>query len=162
MRALKTNRLQKPVKNTSFQKVETLLYRYGAFEQAIIEKRQQIEEIKKYGLQKRSTSLVRISKSRAKGNLTDAELAERKIEEIEASIDKMIEYLDLIDEALETISNDKYFDIIRMKYFEGMTHEDIAFELECDVSTVSRNKNRLITKLGIYLFPDDSMVEIFT
>lgn len=105
---------------------------------------------------------MRISNNRTINNLTDAELAEKKIEEIEASIDKMIEYLDLIDEALEKISNDDYFDIIRMKYFEGKTHEEIAEYLNVDVSTVSRNKKRLINKLAIYLFPDDSMIEFLT
>ena len=162
MKALKSNRLLKPVKDTTFRKVETLLYRYADFEKAIYEKRQQIEEIKLHGIQKRSKSLVRISNNRAINNLTDAELAERKIEEIEASIDKMIEYLDLIDEALEKISNDDYFDIIRMKYFEGKTREEIAEYFNVDVATISRHKKRLINKLGIYLFPDDSMIEFFT
>ena len=45
--------------------------------------------------------------------------------------------------ALQAQRFDPYFRIIRMYYEEGMTNEDIAGELEVDVSTVVRNKQRL-------------------
>ena len=44
---------------------------------------------------------------------------------------------------------------------EGKTHEEIAEILGKDVSWISKNKNRLISKLKIILFSDDVLKEIF-
>lgn len=60
-----------------------------------------------------------------------------------------------IESALKTIENDCYYSIIEYKYFDNMTLEDIAEILEVDVSTVSRQRNRLVTRLKWLLFPED-------
>jgi len=49
-----------------------------------------------------------------------------------------------------------------MKYFESKTREEIAEELEVDVSTITRNKNRLINTLKITLFSDEVIYELFS
>jgi len=49
-----------------------------------------------------------------------------------------------------------------LKYFEDKTREEIAEELDCDVSTVSRNKSRLINKLLVRLFSDDALAELLS
>ncbi|KLU66738.1 sigma-70, region 4 [Desulfosporosinus acididurans] len=64
-----------------------------------------------------------------------------------------------IDRALEVIKGDKYHDIIPMKYFDGMTIEDIALSLGCDEKTVRRNKSRMVNKLKIMLFGADALSE---
>ena len=64
-----------------------------------------------------------------------------------------------IDKSLSSF-NQSDVDLIRMKYFEGLTHESIAEKLNCDVSTISRRKNKLISKLGFMLFTDDAIQEI--
>lgn len=161
IRELERHKLIKPTKDNTFNKAEKLLYNYNNFKQAIDKKLEQIESIQVEGLAKRSKSIVIFSNNNNHQTLTDAERAEAKIEEIQASIEKLEGYIRMIDDALDNISNDKYFDIIKMKYFDGLTHEDISFELDCDISTVARNKNRLIHTVKIYLFPDDSMVEFF-
>ncbi|KPU43020.1 hypothetical protein OXPF_34520 [Oxobacter pfennigii] len=68
-----------------------------------------------------------------------------------------------IERALKCIEDDKYYKIIELKYFlkknsqEQYTYEDIAFILEKDESTIRRNKNRLITKLKLYLFGAEAL-----
>lgn len=49
-----------------------------------------------------------------------------------------------------------------MKYFEGKTREEIAEHFDVDVSTISRNKNRLINLLQIRLFSDEVIYQIFS
>lgn len=49
--------------------------------------------------------------------------------------------------ALRELSYDPYIDIIYLQYRDGKTLEWIAEYMEKDVSTVKRNKKRLIKKL---------------
>jgi RNA polymerase sigma factor (sigma-70 family) len=62
-----------------------------------------------------------------------------------------------IERALEPVKDDRYYDIIPMKYFDGMTIEDIAERFECEEKTVRRNKNRLVNKIKIMLFGAEAL-----
>lgn len=66
-----------------------------------------------------------------------------------------------IDFALEEISNDIYFEIIPMIYFKEYTREDCAEHFNTTVTTISRNKTRLVNQLKNYLFSDDVIFELF-
>lgn len=66
-----------------------------------------------------------------------------------------------IEAALEEITDDVYYDIIPMYYFEGKTREDVAEYFDTTVTTISRNKSRLINKLKVRLFSDDFIYELF-
>ena len=57
---------------------------------------------------------------------------------------------------------DEYYEIIRLKYFEKKKGEEIAEYFDVETSTISRNKNRLINVLKIYLFSDDVVNELFS
>lgn len=50
-------------------------------------------------------------------------------------------------EALDRLRNDMYFDIIPMYYHNRYTLENISERLYTDISTVSRNKKRLLIEL---------------
>lgn len=66
-----------------------------------------------------------------------------------------------IDEALDSIKDDIYYEIIPMVYFEGDTREAVAEYFDTTVTTISRNKNRLVNKLKVRLFSDDVIYELF-
>lgn len=66
-----------------------------------------------------------------------------------------------IDVALRVVENDVYYEIIPMYYFENKTREMIAEYYDTTVTTVSRNKTRLINKLKPILFSDDVIYELF-
>lgn len=55
--------------------------------------------------------------------------------------------------AIRQLLNDQYIDIIFLQYRDGKTLEDIAYLLNKDVSTIKRNKKRLILRL--YSLLDD-------
>ena len=161
LKEFRNHGLIKPIHNVAFQKTEKVLYGYRNLKNAIAKKTQLIESIKADGLKRSSTSIVSYSAGTAYEVLTDAEKAADKIEAIRASISELNGYIEKVDAALLMISDEPHYDIIRMKYLDGATREDISFELSCDVGTVTRNKNRLINILKIYLFPEDSITELF-
>lgn len=49
--------------------------------------------------------------------------------------------------AIQGLRFDPYFRIIGLYFGEGKTNEQIAAELDCDLSTVMRNKKRLCLKI---------------
>ena len=67
----------------------------------------------------------------------------------------------LIEEALLEIKDDPYYKVITMIYFDQMTREQVADHFYTTVTTISRNKTRLVNKLKIRLFSDDVIYELF-
>ena len=66
-----------------------------------------------------------------------------------------------INDALDMIMDDLYYDVITMYFFEKKTREEIAEQYDTTVTTISRNKTRLINKLKPILFSDDVIYELF-
>lgn len=66
-----------------------------------------------------------------------------------------------LNEALKEIKNDQYYEIITMTYFKNRTREYIAEYFDTTTTTVTRNKNRLINKLKIMIFSDETIREMF-
>lgn len=158
---LKKSNMLKENKQTPFQKTETLLYNYNNFKQLVEDKYNQIKMIQEDGVPKKSSSIT----SFTAGNFEvkcEMEKCEDMIYAIMQSLKTTENFIKLIDDALDSISNDSYFEIIRLKYFEKQTREDIADYFDCDIKTVSRNKNRLINMLQIRLFSDEYIFHIFS
>ena len=158
---LKKQGLMQDGKHTTFQKTEQLLYNYMNFKAAIEDKHKHIDFIKRNGIQKKSKSITSFGGNTSFEVMTDSDKEQDQIESLEKSIIITKRYIEVIDDALSKNANDKYYDIIRMRYFEGQTREKIAEHFEVDVATISRNKNRLINLLKISLFSDDVIREIF-
>lgn len=67
-----------------------------------------------------------------------------------------------LEAALRTIEDDPYFDVIRRFYFEGETRESIALDLNTTVTTISRNKTRLLKALAPRIFSEEVIAELFS
>lgn len=154
--------LLKDNKQSAFQKTEILLYNYNNFKEAIKEKRTQIKEIRSHGLKQRSKSITSFSAGNNFDNKYPEELEEEKIIHLENSIKITKNLISIIDKCLEKLHEDEYYEIIRLKYFEKKKGEEIAEYFDVETSTISRNKNRLINVLKIYLFSDDVVNELFS
>ena len=70
-------------------------------------------------------------------------------------------FVDIIDKALKELLDDMYYDIIPMIYFEKLSREQVAEYFDTTVTTISRNKRRLINKLKYQIFADDVIYELF-
>lgn len=71
-------------------------------------------------------------------------------------------FVHIINDALKSIEDDDYYDIIPMIYFENRSREEVAEFFDVTVTTISRNKTRLINKLKTLVFADDVVKEIFS
>ncbi|MDR0405895.1 MAG: hypothetical protein LBH54_03750 [Clostridiales bacterium] len=60
--------------------------------------------------------------------------------------------LSRLDDALDAVRDDCYFAVIRMRYLEGVKDEDIAERVCCDVSTVRRNRKRILQRVAVRLY----------
>lgn len=83
------------------------------------------------------------------------------IENNQDNAEKTKKLIEIINAALKTIEKDKYYDVIRYIFFENRTREEIAEKLDCEVKTVTRNKNRLVNQLKMIIFSDDVIRELF-
>lgn len=155
---LKKERFFKENRHSPYQKTEHLLYNYNNFKAAIKDKEDQIADIQQWGLGQRSKDIVMIPT----GGTSETTPEEDKIVALQHSIQITKKFIELVDAALQRIRKDKYFDVIPMLYFEGKSREYIAERFEVDVSTITRNKNRLINRLKISLFSDEVIMEIFS
>lgn len=139
-------------KNDIFKNTEAVLYNYKTIKETIPQRNAQIKSLKKYGLPKKSKSITVMSSEHVK--LEENDLLDMTIKNIKKSIIKTQTVLNYIDNILSKFKNDPYYNIIELKYFEKMTQEEIAERLQKDVSTINRNKNRLVNEIKVYLMPN--------
>ena len=155
----KKSMLVKEQAKTPYQKVEYLLYNYNNFKRGIQNKQERIDDINKHGLGQKSKSITSYGGA---GTAKDQEeVVKEQVRSIQRSINSTERCIQNIDDALKRIDDDEYAGIIKMRYIEGKSQEEIADYYEVNPSTVSRNKSRLINELKIILFVDEVLRDIF-
>ena len=82
------------------------------------------------------------------------EIELERIEHLKFENAKLEKRIIRVDNALEGIKNDGYYDIIILRYFKEWTIDEIAEDFEVDRRTIGRNRTRLIKKLQYSLFPE--------
>ena len=65
-----------------------------------------------------------------------------------------------VDRILKKFKTDKYIEIIKLKYFEKRTQQEISDYFAKDPATIWRNNKRLINEIKVYFFPNDVISEI--
>ena len=65
-----------------------------------------------------------------------------------------------VENGLKQLRYDPYFKILEMRYFEGRTLEDIAYEYNTSAMTISRQRHRLVKELSLRVFPDETVGEM--
>ncbi len=82
------------------------------------------------------------------------------LEKLEEEIARIENVVNMVERALDTIRNNKYYDIIEMKYFDELTFEHISEKLNISVITAKRYKNKMIRQLQLVIFSDDVIKNI--
>nr|DAI39273.1 MAG TPA: Protein of unknown function (DUF722) [Caudoviricetes sp.]DAY35573.1 MAG TPA: Protein of unknown function (DUF722) [Caudoviricetes sp.] len=157
---MKTDREIKTEKQlTPFQKTEKLLSELSLLKGAIDSKNMLIEDLKKEGIsiQKRETG---VNVQSSKVYLSELEKVENRIEKLKEEIVRIENVVNMVERALGTIRNNKYYDIIEMKYFDDLTFEHISEKLDISVITAKRYKNKMIRQLQLVIFSDDVIKNI--
>ena len=157
---MKTDREIKTEKQlTPFQKTEKLLSELSLLKGAIDSKNMLIEDLKKEGIsiQKKETG---VNVQASKVYLSELEKIENRIEKLKEEIVRIENVVNMVERALGTIRNNKYYDIIEMKYFDDLTFEHISEKLDISVITAKRYKNKMIRQLQLVIFSDDVIKNI--
>lgn len=145
--------------DSTFKNVELLLYNYNALKASIKDREEQIRDLKNYGIQEKSSSITTIVENVQKQS--KSEQIENAINSLEQHIYRTKVFLRYIDRVIKKFETDEYYSIIKLKYFKGKSIEQIAEAMNRDISTISRNKNRLINELRPLLLPNDVISNIF-
>lgn len=150
------------VEKTAYQKCEQLLYNYNNFKKILVDRQQEIEELRKYGV---PTKCGGVTDFVQKGGLPQGivlpeESVEAAVHTVQKSVQGIVDAIALIDKCMATLRNDPYYVVLPMRYFEGRTLEDIGVELGKDTATISRNRVRLVKELSMRLFPDQYINEL--
>lgn len=149
----------------SFDNTIKLLYEYPKLKESIKDREEQIEDLKKYGIPSKSKSITSINMGTKREE--EDEIIEDNINSLKQHIYRTKVVIRYIDRVLEKIKNDKYYDVIRLYYFEKKTLEQIAEYFDkkrnkdaTSPETIRTNKTRLIYEIKTYLFPNDTLTEI--
>lgn len=142
----------------SYKNTENLLNNLHLLKKSVQDMKKQIKDLKEYGAPK-STNAVHVVVPNVIRE-DENEIIDRRISNLRQSIHRTNSVINMINSILNDIRSDKYFMIIELKYFDKKTYEEIAEIMQCDISTVSRNKNRLINVIKVRLFPNTFIDEL--
>jgi len=146
---------------TAYMKTEMLLTNYKKFKKGIENKELLIDEYSQEGLPQSSKSIVKYSSECDFSGDADFEKKEDIIESLKDNIKVTKLLINLIEAALMDIKLDPYYRVIELSYFQGYTTEQVAQQMYCEGSTVSRNRSRLLRQISAILFSDDIIQEIY-
>ena len=144
---------------TPFQRTEKLLYNLKFLKGALDVKSKKLTGLKNDPvlLQKKDLG---VNVQTTKKYLSEVEKIENMIENCENEIKRLEHVVNMTENALKNIEDDKYYKIIELKYFEEMTLEYAAGKFNVDITTIKRNKNRLVNRLRVLIFSDNVIQDI--
>lgn len=134
----------------AFKATEKRLYAYPLIRNKIKDDRERIEEIEQYGLREKSHSITRFMRSGTR--LDPEEIKAGILIDLRAQIENDLHEILQIEKALKQIEDDDYSDIIKYKYFEQKSDDEIADLMHCAPRTVRTHKSTLVRRISVILY----------
>ena len=148
-------KLRQSNKTDKYKETEAMLRAYPNYKRIIEKNNERINDIIEKGLGEVRRGKI---EENVQGGLKKYEgVPEKEIDRIEhlkSENLKMEKRIIRVDNALMNIRNDKYYNVIALRYFKEWTIDEIADEMNVDRKTVGRNRTRLIKELQFNLFPE--------
>ena len=148
-------KLRQANKTDKYKETEAMLRAYPNYKRIIEKNNERINDIIEKGLGEVRRGKI---EENVQGGLKKYEgVPEKEIDRIEhlkSENLKMEKRIIRVDNALMNIRNDKYYNVIALRYFKEWTIDEIADEMNVDRKTVGRNRTRLIKELQFNLFPE--------
>lgn len=133
-----------------FKATEKRLYAYPVLMAKKRDDEEMLEEVRQYGVHQKSPSITRFVRNGTR--LEPDEIKEAVIIDLEAAIAADKYEISRIEKALEQITDDEYKELIRYKYFEQKSEDEIADLMHCAPRTVRAHKSRLVGRLSVFLY----------
>ena len=130
------------------------MYALPILRRKIVDDKERLEEIRKYGPRGRSKSITRFTKSGVR--LSPDEIFEAVVMDMEATIAADQYEIDAMERALSVIKDDDYYMTVIGRYLEDLPDERVAELIPCDTSTVWRNRKRLVQRMAVWLYGADA------
>lgn len=134
----------------AYKVTEKRLYALPILRRKIIDDRERLQELKKYGSRENSKSIVRFQRSGTR--LTPEEIREMLILDIEAAVAADMCEIEAVERALKDIKDDPYYFTVTGRYEKDLTDEQVAEHIPCDTTTVWRNRKRLVQRIAVRLY----------
>ena len=134
----------------AYRATERRLYALPDIRAKLADDRETLAEVKEHGVRNRSHSVTRFLKSGVR--LTPEEALAAVVMDLEAAVAADEHELDVMERALASIADDEYYATVTGKYIDRLTDARIAEEMQCDASTVWRNRKRLVQRLSVRLY----------
>lgn len=157
---LRDRGLIKENQRSAYSSAELLLYNYPNLQKSIHENNLEIEELRKFGLPKKSSSCVSTEHIMGGVREDDPVILEERISRLTQSNARTQAVIQKVNRLIQEFDNPKYPDLIKNLYFDGKTREECAEIYSCDVATISRNKSKIINGIKTILFPNETVNEL--
>ena len=139
----------------AFRATERRLYALPDIRAKLADDKEALEDVKKYGVKNKSRSITRFMKSGVR--LTPEEALAAVVMDLEADIAADEHEIRVMERALASIADDEYYATVTGKYFDRLTDEAIAARIQCDNTTVWRNRKRLVQRISVRLYGVDAV-----
>lgn len=148
-------KLRQANKIDRYKETEAMLRAYPNYKRIIEKNNERINDIIENGLGESRRGKI---EETVQGGLKKYEgIPEKEIEKIEhlkSENLKMEKRMLRVENALMSIEDDKYYNVIYFRYLKEWTIEEIARELGVTEKTVGTNRTRLVKELQFNLFPE--------
>jgi len=134
----------------AYRATERRLYALPVLVKKVEEARRRLDDLVNHGPQERSKDIVRFARSGMR--LSADDMYEALITDEKASIAADENEIATVKKALENIQDDQYYLVVKGRYFEGLTDEEIAKVIPCDTRTVRRQRGRLVRVVAVWLY----------
>ena len=134
----------------AYKATEKRLYALPILESKFNNDKLVLDELISEGTQNRSKSIVRFSRNGYR--LSPEEMLDGIVNDLKSTIACDEHEIVTIRCALDMVSADGYYRTVTGKYFDDKSDEEVADEIDCDPSTVWRNRKRLVQRLAVWLY----------
>jgi DNA-directed RNA polymerase specialized sigma24 family protein len=134
----------------AYKATEKRLYAYPPLLEKIEADKETLVQLSTEGTPTRSKCVMRYRRSGVR--LTPDEIVDTFIQDTLSTIAADEHEAALVAAALDTIARDPYYAAVEGRFIRGYDDDDIAADLDCDPSTVRRNRGRLIRRVAIRLY----------
>lgn len=139
----------------AYRATERRLYALPDIRAKLADDKESLSDVKKYGVRNASRSVTRFLKSGVR--LTPEEILSAVVMNLEAEIAADEHEVGVMERALESIADDDYYAAVTGKYIDRLTDAQIAEKIQCDASTVWRNRKRLVQRISVRLYGADAV-----
>lgn len=94
-------------------------------------------------------------------NLIEATETKEFLEGKSSEIDEMDKLINLVNDALDSIMYDKYYEIIEYYYLQDKDIKYILYKLDINRNTFFKHKRRLLVRLTDFIFSSDYIKDLF-